>query len=263
MTNILAEICATTSTHITAQKSHTPLSEVKARAKDVPPPKGFITALESHTTPAIICEIKKASPSKGIIREDFDPLVIAKTYQDNGGACLSVLTDTPYFQGSDAIFQTVRAACDLPMLRKDFMLDPYQIHESRALGADCILLIMAALSDDDAKDLYETATALGMDTLFEIHNQEELDRTLPLNPRMVGVNNRNLKTLNVDIQTSVTLARNIPSNIHKVAESGLGSHTTLQKLQGIGYNSFLIGESMMREDDIATALKTLQGQNGT
>lgn len=259
MSSVLAEICAKKQEHIAAQKIITPLAALKDKAAQANAPLGFIQTLKNAPFPAIIAEVKKASPSKGVIRIDFNPAQIAATYEDHGAACLSVLTDAPYFQGSDQIFKTVRSISSLPMLRKDFMLDPYQIHESRALGADCILLIMAALSDDQAQELYALARDLGMDALIEIHNAEELARALKFAPRMIGVNNRNLKTLTVDIQTSAELAAHIPETCVKVAESGLKDFTTLETLRPHGYNSFLVGESLMRQDDIGQALETLRG----
>lgn len=257
--SVLQDICAKKQTHIAAQKAMTPLADLKRKAADTQAPLGFINALNCHAFPAIIAEVKKASPSKGIIRTDFNPAEIATIYEDNGAACLSVLTDEPYFQGSDAIFKTVRQVCALPMLRKDFMLDAYQIYESRAMGADCILLIMAALSDAQAQDLYALATELGMDVLVEIHNAEELQRALTFAPAMIGVNNRNLKTLEVNTQTSIDLANHIPDTVTKVAESGLKDYATLQALQTNGYHSFLVGESLMRQDDIGRALQKLRG----
>lgn len=260
MTNVLDEICAKKRTHVAQQKAIAPLAEITSKINAAPAPLGFINALRAKDFPAIIAEVKKASPSKGVIREDFNPEDIAITYEDNGAACLSVLTDAPYFQGSDAIFKQVRAVSTLPMLRKDFMVDPYQIYESRAMGADCILIIMAALDDALAQDLYALATDLGMDALIEIHNEAELHRALKFSPHMIGVNNRNLKTLDVDVQTSIDLSSQIPDSAVKVAESGLKDHATLCALQKHGYHSFLIGESMMRQNDIGAALQSLRGK---
>ena len=260
MTNVLDEICAKKRLHVADQKAITPLAELKNKVRSAPAPLGFINALDAQEFPAIIAEVKKASPSKGIIRENFNPQDIAITYEDNGAACLSVLTDAPYFQGSDAIFKQVRTVSALPILRKDFMVDPYQIYESRAMGADCILIIMAALDDRLAADLYALSTDLGMDALIEIHNEDELERALKFSPKMIGVNNRNLKTLDVDVQTCIDLSTKIPSNTHKVAESGLKDYTTLSTLNDHGYHSFLIGESMMRQNDIGQALRNLRNK---
>lgn len=260
MHNILAQICDKKREHIANQKYQAPLANIKAIAADQLPARGFLSALENAPFPAIIAEIKKASPSKGIIRADFNPTDIAHIYDDNGATCMSVLTDAPYFQGSDEIFQSVRAITNTPLLRKDFMVDPYQIHESRALGADCILLIMAALEDNQAQDLHETAQELGMDVLVETHDAEEIHRALTLKPHMVGVNNRNLKTMDVTIETSKRLAEILPSSVHKISESGLGNFDTLQELQEHGYNSFLIGESFMKHPNIGDALRKMRGE---
>lgn len=257
--NVLNKICADKRDHIDAKMRQIPLHDLKAMVENASPVRGFINALrikEGDNT-AIIAEVKKASPSKGVIRDDFDAPNIAKIYESNGATCLSVLTDEPYFQGHDDYFKAVREVSTLPMLRKDFMIDPYQIYESRALGADCILLIMACLEDGLAKDLYALATELGMDTLFEVHDGEELDRALALHPKMLGVNNRNLKTLDVDLQTGLDLAKKIPDGILKVAESGISQPPEITKFKQAGYNAFLIGESFMRKDDIGNALQKL------
>jgi indole-3-glycerol phosphate synthase len=258
--SVLHDICMKKIAHIEMCKSQVKLAELKAQAKDVPAPKGFIKAIKNAAAPAIIAEVKKASPSKGIIRSDFDAGKIAKIYEQNGAACLSVLTDSPYFQGSDEDFRAARAAASLPILRKDFMIDPYQIYESRALGADCILLIMAALDDDLAAELHELASDLGMDVLVEIHDEEELERAKSLKPPMIGINNRNLKTLKVDVQTSFDLVQKMPPDAVKVAESGLTDFATLQRLGKAGFDCFLIGESLMREADIGAALRQIRNQ---
>lgn len=256
---VLEKICADTRKHVDLKMRQTPLSKLEVLLKEQPAPRGFITNLKTtakkHT--ALITEVKKASPSKGLIRADFDAAEIAKTYEDNGAACLSVLTDEPYFQGHDDYFKAARAVTTIPMLRKDFMIDPYQIYESRTLGADCILLIMACLDDVLAKDLYNLTTALGMDALFEVHNAEELERAMALAPKMVGVNNRNLKTLDVDLQTGLDLAKEIPDTVLKVAESGISTPEEIAHFKDVGYEAFLVGESLMRQDDIGAALKKL------
>ncbi len=258
--SVLEKICDDKRVHVAQQKEKNSLVKLREQSDNAPAPLGFIQSLKNCDFPAIITEVKKASPSKGIIREDFNPQAIAQTYIDNGAACLSVLTDTPYFQGSDEIFTDVREISTIPMLRKDFMIDPYQIYESRALGADCILIIMAALEEALAKDLHDLSIDLGMDVLVEVHNREELDRALIFSPAMVGVNNRNLKTLEVDIQTSVELAKAMPANTVKIAESGLKTHQNLQALSQIGYDGFLIGESLMREPEIDKALHAIRGK---
>lgn len=257
--SVLQQICDKKRQHVAHQKFAAPIADLKAIAADQPAPRGFITTLKSAEFPVIIAEVKKASPSKGIIRKDFNPAEIVTIYKDNGAACLSVLTDEPYFQGTDEIFKTVRATVNMPLLRKDFMVDNYQITESRALGADCILIIMAALEDSQAEDLYGLATDQGMDVLVETHNEEEIHRALQLKPEMIGVNNRNLKTLDVTIQTSIDLAALIPDTTLKVAESGLADHATLKDLKNYGYNTFLIGESLMRQPRIDKALRSIRG----
>lgn len=257
---VLARICSDKLLHIEKKMAQVPLADVQARAKDAAPTRGFIDALRKKS-PALIAEVKKASPSKGIIREDFDAVEIAKIYESNGAACLSVLTDEPYFQGHDDYLTAVRAAVNIPLLRKDFMLSPYQVFEARALGADCILLIMAALEDSQARDLYALATDLSMDTLFEVHDEAELERALALSPKMVGVNNRNLKTLEVDLGTGMNLVNSFPPGILTVAESGIADHETLQTFAAAGFNAFLIGESLMRQPDIGAATRAILGRD--
>ena len=258
MSNVLEKICADKRDHVDAKMRQRSLNDLKVLLEEQDQTRGFINALEQKET-SLITEVKKASPSKGLIRADFDPIKIASTYKDAGAACLSVLTDEPYFQGHDDYFTAIRAAVDLPMLRKDFMVDDYQIYESRVLGADCILLIMACLSDSQASEFYNLATSLGMDTLFEVHDGAEMERALALKPKMLGVNNRNLKTLDVDLQTGLDLAQKIPDGIIKVAESGIVDNTHIRDFQNVGYSAFLIGESLMRQHDIGAAVKDLLG----
>lgn len=255
--NVLDQICRDKKEHVAEKKSSVSPEEIQQRANDQPAPRGFINTLQHSDGPALITEVKKASPSKGVIREDFDPVDIAKTYENSGAACLSVLTDEKYFQGHDDYFTAIREAVSLPMLRKDFMIDPYQIYESRALGADCVLLIMACLADVMAKELYDLAIELKMDVLVEVHDEEELSRALTLKPAMIGVNNRNLKTLDVDLQTGRDLAGKMPDDIFKVAESGINSHTEIEEFSQAGYGAFLVGESLMREEDIGKAVQAL------
>ncbi|HPD83697.1 MAG: indole-3-glycerol phosphate synthase TrpC [Alphaproteobacteria bacterium] len=257
--SVLDKICADKRDHVDHKMHQIPLHELEILVEQTPPTRPFIRQLQEffESGTALITEVKKASPSKGVIRGDFDPVEIATTYQAHGAACLSVLTDEPYFQGHDDYFKAVRQATGIPMLRKDFMIDPYQIYESRMLGADCILLIMACLDDALATDLYTLSTQLGMDVLFEVHDGEELDRAMRLNPTMVGVNNRNLKTLDVDLATGLDLARYIPDDVLKVAESGISTRDNIQRFIEVGYDAFLVGESLMREDDIAAAVKKL------
>ncbi|MEO0393717.1 MAG: indole-3-glycerol phosphate synthase TrpC [Pseudomonadota bacterium] len=260
MSTVLEEICAKKRIHVATCKSQTSLAQLETAIANSPPPRGFYQALRhraADTGYSLICEIKKASPSKGLIRADFEPASLARAYEQGGASCLSVLTDTPYFQGADEHFKQARAACGLPMLRKDFMLDPYQVLEARAMGADCILIIMAALEDDDARDLSQLARDLGMDVLVEVHDQAELERGLALDLPLIGVNNRNLKTLAVDIQTTVKLASLIPDDRLLVCESGLKGRNTLIDMQAVGAKAFLIGESLMRETDVAAATKAI------
>lgn len=257
----LQKICTDTACEVDRRKALVSLTDLKARLSETSPPRGFLKALKGKAAqgkPALIAEIKKASPSKGLIRADFDPPELARAYMEGGASCLSVLTDEPYFQGRDEYLLAARASVPLPTLRKDFMLDPYQIVESRVLGADCILIIMAALSDDDAKHLTDTARAHGMDVLVEVHDEPEMTRALThLAPDMIGINSRNLKTLDVNLQTAHKLISMIPQTTFKVAESGIYSHDDLADLQKKGFQGFLVGESLMRQSDVTAATRAL------
>ncbi len=260
MSDVLARICADTLKEMARREAARPLAEVEAAAAEASPPRGFAEALRRASATAgygLICEIKKASPSKGLIRPDFDPPSLARAYAEGGATCLSVLTDEPYFQGKDEYLRQARAACSLPVLRKDFMLEPYQIVESRALGADCVLLILAALSDEKARILAALAGDLGMDVLAEVHDEAELERALKLDAALLGVNNRNLKTLEVTLETTRRLSTLIPSDRFLVAESGLKTREDLAELQALGARAFLIGESLMRQADVAAAARAL------
>lgn len=264
MADILKKICADKLEHIKSCKEKIPESVLRKKIKSQEKPRGFKQALIkkiAQDKPALIAEIKKASPSRGLIREDFAPAELAKAYEAGGATCLSVLTDIPYFQGSDEYLVTARNAVSLPVLRKDFMLDSYQITEARTLGADCILLIMAALSDAQAQELEIAASELGMDTLVEVHNRQELERSLAINPnnsgKIIGINNRNLKTLEVSITTSEELAKSIPQEYVGVCESGINTPADISRMRASGLHAFLVGESLMREADVAQAVRNL------
>jgi indole-3-glycerol phosphate synthase len=260
VSDVLKRICADKRAELAARRQARPESALEALAEEVEPPRGFHRALAAKAGsggPALICEIKKASPSKGLIRKDFDPADLARAYRAGGASCLSVLTDGRYFQGKDDDLMAARAAADLPVLRKDFMLDPYQILESRALGADCVLLILAALGDTQAAELEAAARALDMDVLIEVHDEGELDRALRLASPLVGINNRNLKTLEVDLATCEALAPRVPAGRLVVAESGLATADDLARMQRAGAKAFLVGESLMRQGDVAAATAAL------
>jgi indole-3-glycerol phosphate synthase len=259
MSDILAKICDDKRAHVARRKQVCPLSELESRAKAASATRGFADALRSTSREGygLIAEIKKASPSKGLIRADFDPPALARAYSDGGACCLSVLTDEPYFQGRDEFLTDVRASCSLPALRKDFMIDLYQITEARALGADCVLLIMAALDDNLAMEMETAAFELGMDVLIEVHDEKELDRALRLKSPLLGVNNRNLKTMVTDLTTSERLAGLAPSDRLLISESGLNSPGDLARMAAVGARCFLIGESLMRQGDVARATKSL------
>lgn len=267
MSDVLAKICADKRNHIAVCTATKPLVQVRQEAdlrNRTDPPRGFLSRLEKTLRSGsfgLIAEIKRASPSKGLIRADFDPPTLARAYRAGGASCLSVLTDRPYFQGDDSYLVAARNAVDLPVLRKDFMLDLYQVYEARALGADCILLIMAALDDKTAADLESLAMELGMDVLVEIHDAFELARALKLRSRLIGINNRNLKTLEVDLATTEELAKSCPKDRLLVAESGLYTTTDLERMHKVGASIFLVGESLMRQADVTAATRSLLGRH--
>ncbi len=261
MPDILSEIVAAKRAHIKRRKAQMPENALLDDAKHASPLRGFLHGLDVAKPYGLIAEIKKASPSKGIIREDFDVAALAKAYAEGGASCLSVLTDEPYFKGHDDYLAIAREACALPALRKDFMLEPYQVIESRALGADCVLLIMAALSDAQAEELYAAAASLGLDALVEVHDVRELERALTrLNPRLIGINNRSLKSFETKLEVSEELIKIIPKGVHCVSESGIFTHDDLARLASSDIRSFLVGESLMREKDVAAATRRLLGQ---
>jgi indole-3-glycerol phosphate synthase len=260
--DILAEIFATKIQEVAARRARRPLAEVIAAARDQPPPRGFVAALRRRVaagSAGVIAECKKASPSKGVMRDPYNVAEIAISYANSGATCLSVLTDETYFQGADVHLTVARDACAIPAIRKDFLCDVYQIHESRALGADCVLLIVAGLGDGQLQTLAECATALGMDVLIEVHDREELERGLRLRLPLIGINNRNLKRFVTSVDTTLGLLADVPADRLVVSESGISTCHDVARLRGRGVHCFLVGEALMRSPDPGARLGELFG----
>jgi len=264
--DLLVKICDDTRAESARRRAVMPIEALKQKIAAQTAPRGFGRTLMDHVNlhrVALIAEIKKASPSGGLIRPDFDPPALARAYRDGGATCLSVLTDKTYFQGEPAHLVAARSVVSLPVLRKDFILEPWQVYESRAMGADCILLIMAALSDDQARELEALARALDMDVLAEVHDEAELHRALGLETPLIGINNRNLKTLKIDLQTAIELAPQVPPERFLIAESGIRDTGDVRRLVEAGLQCYLVGESLMRQADVAQAVRDLIGPERT
>jgi indole-3-glycerol phosphate synthase len=263
MTDVLAEIVERKRADVAIWRHDRSLDSLDAESRSNEAPRGFVTSLRAAVArgeSGLIAEIKKASPSHGMIRPNFDPAAIAMAYAEGGATCLSVLTDGPYFQGDNSHLAAARAAVPLPILRKDFMIDPWQVAEARALGADCILLIMAAIGDGLAAELADAARERRLDMLIEVHNLAEMERALRLDSALVGINNRDLKTLTTSLETSIELAHRIPRDRLGVSESGIASHADVTRLAGAGLRCLLVGEALLRHDDVASATRALLGR---
>ena len=262
MSNILEQILATKREEIDLRRTLVPEQQLLDKMADGHTPLGFVSALQrraSEQKPGVIAEIKKASPSKGVIRADFNPAAIATSYATANATCLSILTDEHYFQGHDDYLREVRQVVTLPLLRKDFTIDAYQVYEARAMGADCILLIVSALKPADLRDLYALAQSVGLDVLIEVHDAEELAIALTLGPDLIGINNRNLKTFNTNLETTIDLLSNIPAGVVVVTESGISTVADVSRMQANNVHCFLVGEAFMRATDPGQALSDLFG----
>lgn len=260
MSDILATILARKADEVEQRSRVRSLDDLKARVRDLPPTRGFVDAIRAkHAAglPAVIAEAKKASPSKGVIRPDFDPSKIARSYEAGGAACLSVLTDVDFFQGSNLYLGLAHRACTLPILRKDFTIDPYQVYEARFIGADAILLIVAALEDGPLVEMANLASSLGMDVLVEVHDIDELERALQTDCELIGVNNRNLRTFEVSLDTTLSLKQAVPTDRILVTESGISTPADIARMRAAGIETFLVGERFMREADPGAALERL------
>ena len=260
MSDVLKKILARKAEEVRARSEALPLRELSARVADAPAPRGFAAALQAKLdagSPAVIAEVKKASPSQGVIRPDFQPARIARSYEAGGAACLSVLTDIDFFQGHDEYLQAARAACALPVLRKDFVVDAWQVYEARLLGADCILLIAAALGDAALAELNHLALELGMDVLLEVHDLDELERALQVPAPLLGINNRNLRTFEVSLDTTLSLREAVPADRILVTESGIHTRDDVARMRAAGVGAFLVGESFMRAPEPGEALRSL------
>lgn len=260
--NILQRILDRKAAEVAERSQILPLASLRSQVEHAPEPRGFVARLREHIAagrPGVIAEIKRASPSKGVIREDFKPAQLARSYEAGGASCLSVLTDHEFFQGHELHLQEARAACSLPVLRKDFVIDPYQVYEARALGADCVLLIVAALGDAMLRELHQLAQELGMDALVEVHTEEELERALELRPPLLGINNRDLHTFETSLEVTMRLAGQVPDDVTLVSESGIRSREDVQRLAAAGVDAILVGERLVTDADPLRAARSLVG----